>query len=351
MIWKRLSNALRKRPELFLLLLAAGALQAEAQRRDPGYPYFVATHSNPNDYAAFATSGWDGNWYVGFNSAWVQKLPSLPAGPFAHAYIGAKLGRMKTLPPVGRPPVFEPVPGEIWMALSSTAAWPANRRVKLVTTKEIPQEGSPEYPLDQVGEAQWFWAEVPLDWVRPGQDHYLALWSPTPELLTISSAPVLAAALGGKEPGTFLINNLKGEPPTEPKDPPGTALTFFQPALAMKLIPKTTSAPVPTVKLVSWEPGTPAHPQPVLTADVAGSSIQSAWVEYLAPAQRRGDVVRPGWRRVGRPLWKTPFIFTLAQRELPPGKVELRITAVDIWERRGFSDAFTIEVSAVKAQK
>src|ERR1700679_591845 len=100
MISKRLLPVLKKQPKFFLLFLGCVSfIGAQAQQRDAGFPVFVATHSNPDDYAAFANSGWDGNWFVGYDNAWVQKLPPLPGGNYAHAYIGAKLGRMKMLPP------------------------------------------------------------------------------------------------------------------------------------------------------------------------------------------------------------------------------------------------------------
>src|SRR5579871_1723543 len=66
----------------------------------PDYPVFVEQVNNPNDYSLFANAGWDGNWYVGYNNGWIKKFPPISKGNFAHAYLGAKLGRMKTLPPV-----------------------------------------------------------------------------------------------------------------------------------------------------------------------------------------------------------------------------------------------------------
>jgi len=348
MISKRLLPALKKRPEIFFLVLGCVALaHAEPQRRDAGFPVFVASRSNPNEYSVFANNGWDGNWYVGYDTAWIQKLPPLPGGNYARAFIGAKLGRMKTLPPVGRPPVFNPIPGELWMALSSTTAWTSDHRLRLTTTEDIPLDGNAEYPLENAGESQWFWVEIPTDWINTTGDNYLALWSPTPELVSVSSAPILAAALGGKEAGTWIVSNLTGELPRIPKDPPGAALSFFQPAIALKLIPAEPSGASPVVKAVSWEPGTPAHPKPVITANVSGDSIERAWLEYLAPGQRQGDVVRPQWKKIGRPLWKAPYAFTIAQEELPQGKTQIRVAAADIWERVGISDAFAIEVSTI----
>src|ERR1019366_3882117 len=157
-------------------------------------PVFVAQVSNPNDYSLFANAGWDGNWYVGYNNGWVKKLPPIPKGDYARAFIGAKLGRVKTLPPVGRPPQFNPVPGEIWMAVSSTPVWKADQRMKLTSTEDIPLEASAEYALENVGESEWFWAEVPLSCVNFSGDNYLLLWSRSPALISVSSAPILAAA-------------------------------------------------------------------------------------------------------------------------------------------------------------
>jgi len=347
MIWKRLSLFLKK-PELFLFVLGLTVAGADVQRRDTSYPLFFAARSNPNEYSVFANSGWDGNWYVGYNTAWVQQLPPLSPGSYSHAYIGAKLGRMKTLPPVGRPPVFNPIPGEIWMAISSTPSWKTNQRFKLTSTAEIPTEGSPEYPLEDVGESQWFWVEIPTNLVNFKGANFLALWSPSPDLISVSSAPVLAAALGGKDAGTWLINNLKGDLPITVKDPPGTPLTFFQPAIALKLIPTDAPATPPVVHLISWEPGTPVHPKPVLTASIQGDSIERAWLEF-ATSVRTGDVVHPGWKPLGRPLWKAPYTFTIPQELLSQGKVQIRVATVDVWERRAASDAFSIEVSSLSA--
>lgn len=345
MTWKRLSTALRKRPSFLLAAAVAAAVaHADIQRRDPGYPVFVASHDNPNEYDVFATSGWDGNWFVGSTSVWIQKLPRIPPGRYAHAFIGAKLGRMKTLPPAGKPPVFEPVPGEVWMGLSSQPAWSDAQRQPLTTTADIPLEGSAEYPINHAGEAQWFWTEVPLERVQTKGDNYLVLWSPTPGLTSVSSAPVLAAALGGQNPGSWLINS--SSVPVTAKNPPGSALNFFEPALAMKLIPVEVTAPLPTISLVSWEGGSKDHPNPILTASILGASVEKAWVEFLSAGTRHGDVViGAGWHPVGRPLWKAPYIFTIDQNHLPAGNLKLRVVATDVWERRAASDSFSIAVS------
>jgi hypothetical protein len=309
------------------------------------YPVFVAQVPNPNDYVLFANGGWDGNWYVGYNNGWIKKLPAIPKGNYARAYLGAKLGRMKTLPPVGRPPQFDPVPGEIWIALSSTPSWKQNQRLKLTTTEDIPLENSAEYALENTGESQWFWVEVPLESVNFLGDNYVALWSPTPALLSVSSSPVLAAGWGGKDINTWLAKNIKGATPAGPKTALATPLSYFQPALALKLIPAGASHPV-QVRVVSWQNGTPDHLRPVITASAEGDSIERVWVEH-SRQNRRGDVVVGQWVQVGRSLWKAPYVFSLDQGKLPKGKLMLRVCAVNVWGERGASEAFEIAVSPV----
>src|SRR4051794_30165180 len=41
-------------------------------------PVFMADLANPNDFSVFANGGWDGNWYVGYNTCWIQKLSVPP---------------------------------------------------------------------------------------------------------------------------------------------------------------------------------------------------------------------------------------------------------------------------------
>src|SRR5258708_7528191 len=75
----------------FLFLVPLSTLHAQTS----DYPVFVSQVPNPNDYMLFANAGWDGNWYVGYNNGWIKRLPAIPPGNYARAYLGAKLGRMK----------------------------------------------------------------------------------------------------------------------------------------------------------------------------------------------------------------------------------------------------------------
>jgi len=305
------------------------------------FPVYVTAVPNPNDYSLFANSGWDGNWYAGYNNCWIKKLPPIPSGSYRRVYLGAKLGRMKSLGPVGRPPEFPAIPGAFYMAISSTTAWKASERVQIASGDEIPLEGHYEFAIEGTGESQWFWAQVPLDKLNPKGDNFIVLWSSTPAYVQASSAPIVAAAHGGKSGDTWTCQNIAGVPPSEPRPDPGSSISYFQPALGLKLIPAGSSRPV-VVRLISWRPGQAENPKPVITANVAGESIENAWIEYG---------VKDEWRRAGRALWKAPYIFTLDPRPLPRGRLKLRVAAKNIWGDFGYSDAFSIEVGEVREKK
>src|ERR1700733_113284 len=66
-------------------------------------PTFGSLLSNINDFEQFANGGPDGNWFIGFNNAWIIKLPPVPMGNYTRAFIGAKIGRAKTQAKSGRP--------------------------------------------------------------------------------------------------------------------------------------------------------------------------------------------------------------------------------------------------------
>jgi hypothetical protein len=270
-------------------------------------------------------------------------------GHYTHAYLGAKLGRMKTLPPVGRPPEFNPIPGEIWMALASTPTWTRDQRCKLTTTDDIPLDGSPEYALENVGESEWFWTEIPLSEVTMNGDNFVSLWSTTPELLSVSSSPVLAAGWGGKEINTWIAKDIKGEPPASAAEALKSGISYFQPAIALKLVPVGGPHPM-RIRILSWANGTPDHLKPILASSVEGESVERVWLEYQGKVHR-GDVVGKEWVQVGRSLWKAPYVFSLDQTRLPQGKIRLRIAAVNVWEEKSFSDSFEIEVSPLPANK
>jgi hypothetical protein len=143
-------------------IAAALALSAAAQPSD-GLPPALSTSAivptiltlapSVHDYGRFADGGPDANWYIGFNNAWIVKLPPAPAGDFARAFIGARIGRAKTRPNAQKPWVRETIPGKVYIGISQTPAWSSEKSFFLAETSDIPAEPDPQASVDGVGAA------------------------------------------------------------------------------------------------------------------------------------------------------------------------------------------------------
>ena len=57
---------------------------------------FLGKLPNPHEYVLFATSGWNGNWYLGPDHCWIQKFRAEGNGAsYDRVYAGARLGRAR----------------------------------------------------------------------------------------------------------------------------------------------------------------------------------------------------------------------------------------------------------------
>lgn len=303
----------------------------------PNTPVIVSRVPNLHAYSIFANSGWDGNWYVGYDTCWIQKLPGVPPGKYSKAFIGARLGRMKVdrASLKGGPP--RAIAGQISIGISSKPAWTKEQSFTLTRTAEIPFEGDAEVPFEGAGQSQWFWVEIPMNLVNVKGDNYLALWSPSPALASVSSAPVVGAAWSGKATDTWLAKNIQGAPPEKPTESPGSALSYFQPALVLKLIPEGGSHPI-TVESLAWHEATEERMQPMVSAEITGTSVEQAWLEV---SQESGQ----NWTKVGRSVWQAPYLLPVDRTLLPAGKIKLRVVAVNTWGQQASGGPITMEVS------
>ena len=103
-------------------------------------PTIVTLAPSLHEYGRFADGGPDANWYIGFNNAWIVKLPAAPTGEFTHAFIGARVGRAKTRANPEKPWIRETIPGKVYMGLAPTPAWSSEQSFFLADTGEIPAE-------------------------------------------------------------------------------------------------------------------------------------------------------------------------------------------------------------------
>ncbi len=321
---------------IFLSLFILVSFIFSQEKQSFFHPVYICELPNINDYNVFANSGWDGNWYIGYNVCWIEKitiLEDIKKENFSKAFIGAKIGRAKTRPVSGKP-IWEkePIPGLIYIAVSSTSSWSASSRHFLVSTEDIPLEGDPENALEGVGEARWFWAEVPLKNINFGGPNFIALWSPTTTFISKEVAPILCGGWGARqkqpEPNTFLNDEIQGAPPIDPTNSLKTPISVFEPAIAIKLVPKDTEQNI-YVEILEIKDGKKGTADKTIISLVIGNNIERVWLEVATSTST--------YKKIGRYLWNPPYIFTLNPEILPKGKIFIRVCAEDIFANKGFS--------------
>lgn len=314
---------------VFLQSLAAAALLAvnvHAQSTagvwlstSPLTPTYLSLSPNLNDFTRFADGGTDGNWYIGFNNAWIVKLPPAPAGDFARAYIGARIGRAKTRPNPDRPWLRELIGGKVYMGISQTPAWSSEQSYFLAETSDISVEPVPSAELPHAGAADWFWAEVPLDRVSTTQPNYLVIWSPTKYFMQASSSPILAAATADAsdaEPVAWNNHSILGVPPRMAAYSLETPLNNIYPALAIKLVPNAP-ADLNVTDFSLQRVG----PKLIAAFSANGQDVSAAWLE-----SSRDQL---DWSRITRYRRQPPYMFTLKGERLPTPGTFLRGVARD----------------------
>ncbi|MHB2025567.1 MAG: hypothetical protein ACYCPQ_02835 [Elusimicrobiota bacterium] len=314
---------------LFSCLGASVRAQAPAVSisTDARMPTYLSAIANINDYYLFADGGPDSNWYIGFNNAWIVKLPPAPAGRFSRAFIGAKIGRAKTAPDPNAPWRRDVIAGKIYMAVSQTPGFSPDSAYFLADTKDCPREADPQSQVAQIGASRWFWAQVPLSRISFVSPNYLVIWSPSPALNSSQNSPILAA---DNEPGAscdgcaWNNSSITGAPPRDQSQSLQTPLDNLFPALAIKLVPQSSGRP----PVVSGLSVFPAGKNMIVRFLASGQDVSAAWIEI---SQDRLD-----WRRLGSIERHPPFIFTLKPDLSPRPGEYLRGAARDTFGNVGY---------------
>jgi hypothetical protein len=297
-------------------------------------PTIVSLAPNIHDYSRFADGGPDANWYVGFNNAWIVKLPAAPIGDFVRAFIGAKLGRAKTRPVPDKPWLRETIPGKVYVGISPSPAWTSEQSFFLAETRDIPAEADPQARVDGVGAGEWFWAEVPLAQVSFSAPNYLIVWSPTNYFTRASSAPILAATDLDEPDGetrAWLNRSIQGVPPRSSGASLETPLNTLAPAIAIKLVPPAPDEPAVSIADLSLAR---SGKRTLVRFSVAGEDVAEAWVESSRDQLE--------WQRVSRIQRKPPYLFSLPPEKTPAPGSFLRGAARDISGALGVSDGYMI---------
>ena len=289
---------------------------------------YLSLAVNINDFGRFADGGSDSNWYIGFNNAWIVKLPPAPAGDYSKAFIGAKIGRSKSQS-LDSPWERVRIPGKVYMAISQSPSFGSEQSFFLAETQDIPAEADPSVSISGTGRSEWFWTEVQPSQVSSEKPNYLIIWSPTREFRDAARAPILAgleaASQGaGAEPAAWNNHSIQGVPPRGEGGTLQVPITNIRPALAVKLVSRGERS----VKVLDTYVQA-SQESLVVRCSVEGRDVELAWVEMSQDELE--------WRRVSSFLRSSPFIFTLPRSLLPSRGAYFRVKARDASAAEGFS--------------
>ncbi len=300
-------------------------------------PAYFAPEANLGKFYMYADGGFHADWYVGYNNCWVIKLPPIPTGGYAKAFIGAKLGRAK-IKSWPDPWDTTPIPGKIYMALNQTPAFNSDHTYFLVEAADLPREPLPNDSMDGVDSARWIWTEVPLSRVSADKENYLALWSSSRYFTSASSSPVIAAGQSSYEgENAWLNRSIKGNAPSG-EGVLETPISGMKPAIAVKLVPANEYK----VFIKGFSAGLSSDEINVSFTAI-GEDIRAAWLEI--------SYDKFDWQRVTRYMYKAPYFWTFGRTELSKDMFYLRAAAVDNLENTGYSKEITVPAAPAAARQ
>ncbi len=296
----------------------------------PPFPVYLSLVPDLNQYYLYADGGWDGHWYVGYNSCWIVKLPPLPPGTYSKVFIGAKLGRAKTMSVAGKPWERAPRPGKIYMGLSQSPSFSSEQTYFLAKGEDIPLEPVPNDNIEGVDSSRWFWAKVPLKRVSADEPNFLAIWSSSEYFMSSSSSPILAGAENRIRRGNVWLNrSIRGAPPRKADESLETPVHHLQPAMVIKLIPSNEYKVIIKGFVAKLD-----SRKILLSFSAIGQDVRAGWIELSHD--------KFYWQRISRIVTRPPYSFTLETSELPNDVYYLRAAAVDTLENSGHSRIITV---------
>jgi len=294
---------------IFLLAaLGAGARCASVE--------YVSLADDISQFYMYADGGWDGNWYVGYNNCWIVRLPAVHTGKYKKAYIGARLGRAKTISLPDRPWEKKPIDGKIFMGLSPVPAFNTQETYFLADLKDLPREAGPKDTIEGVSGAQWYWAEVPLSAVSANRPNYLAIWSASEALDSAETSPIIAGASSDAQDAVWLYTSGRGTPPKTRNTAPDTQINSLSPALVLKLVPEADTR----VQINDFRAENSGK-NVVFSFSAAGSDIYAGWLEM--------SFDRFNWQRASGFLFQPPYTISFEKAKLPQSDVYFRAAAQD----------------------
>lgn len=323
-----LKKALFLKHFLILCLLFILSLWADETKsyRFPPVKY-ISLAGDLNRYYLYANGGFDANWYVGYNNAWIVKLPPIDTTGYLKAFIGVKLGRAKNISyPSSKN--LKPYESKILAAISNSPRFPGKVYI-ICENSDIPLEPLSDESIEGVDSAKWFWTEVPLNTLSSTTDNYIAVWAESRELKDSSSSPIIAAASfdDGVE-NVWVTPSIKGSI-SSLENPLEIPISGKKPAIVIKLIPQNDYKVI--IKNFNLDKRDDEY---LFRWSVIGCDIQKSWLEI--------SYDRIKWERFSRYLYLPPFSISFRSTTLPNDLFYIRVCALDNFENLECSSHISI---------
>lgn len=311
---------------LILILLTSPVL---SQKYEFPPVKYVSLVEGLDNYYLYANGGFHADWYVGYNNAWIVKLPPVDKTGYKEAYIGVKLGRAKNK---SYPDSYDlnPIYSKIFVSISNSPYFKSDNYV-ITTTDEIPMEPLENESLKWIDSSKWFWVKIPLNKISEKENNYIAVWAQSKELTSSLKAPIIAAAkFNDGEKNVWVNHSIKGAlPPNE--NILEMPVSGIKPAIVLKLIPENDYQVI--IKNFRKKETEDSF---IFDFVAIGGNITKAWLEI--------SIDRIEWRKFSRYIYNSPFFITVNKNDFPKDIFYIRACASDIYENKGCSNFTSVNL-------
>lgn len=290
---------------------------------------YVSLINDLSEYYLYANGGFNADWYIGYNNAWIVNLGSITTSGYQKAFVGVKIGRAKnkTYPSSEDP---SPIEGRIVVSISNKPEFPSQAYF-LADSSDIPMESLPNDNIKNVDGAKWFWAEIPINRISTESDNYVAVWSQSKSFINSSNSPIIAAGfLNDDKENVWLNHSITGALPPH-KSALEIPIKGIKPAIVIKLISENDYKVI--IKNFSYELNKDIF---IFNWNTIGTDIYKSWIEI--------SYDKLEWQKYTNYIYNKPYFYSFDKEELPDDIFYLRACATDIFENTGCSKEITINL-------
>ncbi len=290
---------------------------------------YVSLIKDISEYYLYANGGFDADWYIGYNNAWIINLGPIDTTGFKKAYIGVKLGRAKNKS-YPKSDDIEPFEGRIMISISQSPVFPSYSYV-LCELKDIPMEPIESESLKKVDSSKWFWTEIPLNKISSVKDNYIAVWANAKELTSSAKSPIIAAGyLDDGIENVWINHSIRGSMPSN-ETACEMAVSGIKPAIVIKLVPENDYKVV--IKNFDYFK---EGEKMIFSWNAIGTDIYKSWIEI--------SYDRLEWKPFTNYLYSPPYFISYRVDDLPKDIFYLRSCAQDVFENVGCSSHISINL-------